>query len=64
MYRTTTGALEPDDFWHGVFTHVRALGDKDLGFAIDLADQLGVDVPLARLALGRLGPGLGLEEQR
>ena len=62
MHRTTTAALEPDDFWHGVFTHVRALGDKDLGFAIDLADQLGVDVPLARLALDRLGPGLGLED--
>ncbi len=60
MHRDTTAALAPDDFWHGVFSHVVALGEKDLGFAIDLADQLGVDVPLAKLALTGLGPGLGL----
>ena len=62
MHRTSTAPLDPSDFWHGVFTHVHALGDKDLGFAVDLADQLGVDVPLARLARERLGPGLGLAE--
>ena len=60
MHRDTTATLEPDDFWHGVFSHVAALGEKDLGFAIRLADQLGVDVPLARLALTDLAPGLGL----
>ena len=62
MHRETTAPLASDDFWHGVFEHVRALGEKDLGFAVDLADRLGVDVPLARLALERLGPGLGLKE--
>lgn len=61
MHRDTTGPLAPDDFWHGVFTHVLALAEKDLRFATDLADELGVDTPLARLALQRLGPGLGLE---
>ncbi|WP_418062094.1 NAD(P)-dependent oxidoreductase [Pimelobacter simplex] len=60
MHRPTTAPLAADDFWHGVFTHVAALGEKDLGFAIALADELGVDVPLARLAHDRLGPGLGL----
>jgi 3-hydroxyisobutyrate dehydrogenase-like beta-hydroxyacid dehydrogenase len=60
MHRATTAALEPDDFWHGVFDHVRALGEKDLSFAIALAEELGVDVPLAREALLRLGKGLGL----
>ena len=60
MYRDTTAELGPDDFWRGVFDHVRALGEKDLGFAIALADELGVDVPLAREALPRLGKGLGL----
>ena len=60
MHRDTTAPLDADDFWHGVFAHVVALGEKDLGFAIELADELGVDVPLARLALERLGPGLGL----
>lgn len=60
MHRETTAPLAPDDFWHGVFDHVRALGEKDLGFAIALAEELGVDVPLARQALPRLGKGLGL----
>jgi len=60
MHRDTTAPLAPDDFWHGVFSHVVALGEKDLGFAIDLADQLGVDVPMARLARDHLATGLGL----
>jgi 3-hydroxyisobutyrate dehydrogenase-like beta-hydroxyacid dehydrogenase len=60
MHRATTAPLAEDDFWHGVFTHVVALGEKDLGFAIELADKLGVDVPLAREAKERLAKGLGL----
>jgi 3-hydroxyisobutyrate dehydrogenase-like beta-hydroxyacid dehydrogenase len=60
MHRDSTAALDPDDFWYAVLDHVRVLGEKDLRFATDLADELGVDVPLARLALDRLGPGLGL----
>ncbi|NYI77464.1 NAD(P)-dependent oxidoreductase [Nocardioides panzhihuensis] len=60
LYRDSTAPIAPDDFWHGVFGHVVALGEKDLGFAIALADELGVEVPLARLALDRLAPGLGL----
>ncbi len=60
MHRETTAPLASDDFWHGVFANVTSLGMKDLGFAIELARQLGVDVPLAELAIDRLGPGLGL----
>lgn len=60
MYRDTTVPIAQDDFWHGVFDHVRALGEKDLTYAIALADELGVDVPLAREALPRLAKGLGL----
>ncbi|MGB0100542.1 MAG: NAD(P)-dependent oxidoreductase [Nocardioides sp.] len=60
MHRSTTAPIEPDDFWFGIFDHVRTLGEKDLGFAIELADQLGIDVPLATIARDRLGPGLGL----
>jgi len=60
MHRETTAPLAEDDFWFGVFTNVTSLGEKDLGFAIGLADELGVDVPLARLAVDRLGPGLGV----
>lgn len=60
MHRATAAPVPEDDFWFGVLDHVRALGEKDLRFATGLAAELGVDVPLARLALDRLGPGLGL----
>ncbi len=60
MYRDNTAPLAPDDPWYGVFEHVWALAEKDLRYATELADELGVDVPLARAALERLGPGLGL----
>ncbi len=60
MHRSTTAPIDKDDFWYGVFDHVRALGEKDLSFAIALADALDVDVPMAREALDRLGKGLGL----
>lgn len=60
MHRETTAEIDPEDFWFSVFSHVRDLGEKDLRFASDLAEQLGVDLPLADLALARLGPGLGL----
>lgn len=60
MHRDSTAELGPEDFWHGVFGHVVALGTKDLGFATALARDLGVETPLADLALTRLGPGLGL----
>ncbi len=64
LHRGTTAPIPDGDFWQGVFAHVRTLGEKDLGFAIALADELDVDVPLSRLALDRLGPGLGLEGGR
>jgi 3-hydroxyisobutyrate dehydrogenase-like beta-hydroxyacid dehydrogenase len=60
MYRDTMAPLERDDFWWGVFDHVRTLGEKDLSFAVELAGTLGVDVPLARLARENLAKGLGL----
>lgn len=60
MHRGTTGPVAPDDAWFGILEHVVALGEKDLTFATELADELGVDTPLARLALERLAPGLGM----
>lgn len=60
MHRATAGPVAEDDFWFDILDHVRSLGEKDLRLATELADELGVDVPLARLALDRLGPGLGL----
>jgi 3-hydroxyisobutyrate dehydrogenase len=60
MHRDTTAPIPEGDFWLGVFDHVAALGEKDLRFAVELADEQGVDVPLARLSLERLRKGLGL----
>ena len=60
MLRETTAPIDPGDFWHGVFTHVRGLGEKDLALALDLGDRLGVDLPLGTLALRDLGTGFGV----
>lgn len=60
MHRDTTAPIPEGDFWRGVFEHVTALGEKDLGLAVELAEGLDVDVPLARLSLERLRKGLGL----
>ena len=62
MHRNSTAPLAQDDAWYGIFDHVRSLGEKDLRFAIELAAELAIDVPLAHVALNRLGPGLGIEE--
>lgn len=63
LHRDTTAPIAEGDFWHGVFSHVIALGEKDLRFATDLADNLGVDVPLARQALADLASGLGIPHE-
>lgn len=63
MHRETAAPPAPDDAWRPIFDHVRTLGEKDLRFAADLAEQLAVETPLARLAHERLGPGLGLTEE-
>lgn len=60
MLRDTTAPIEPDDFWYGVFTHVRELGEKDLSLALALGDTLGVELPLGTEALAELATGLGV----
>ena len=60
MLRETTAPIPENDFWHGVFTHVRALGEKDLALALDLSERMGVELPLGRQALADLGAGLGV----
>lgn len=61
LHRPTAAPVAPDDGWHGILDHVRALGEKDLDHALALADALGVDVPLARLARRDLARALGLD---
>ncbi len=60
MHRATAEPLEPGDFWISIFEHVRAIGEKDLAHAIELADRLGVDVPMAQFASDHLAAALGL----
>lgn len=62
MHRDTTAPLAPDDGWTSIFEHVLALGSKDLAHAIELADRLGVEVPMAQYAAENLGRALGLGE--
>lgn len=64
MHRDTTAEMEPGSFWHTTFGHLKQLAEKDLDFAIALADELDVDVPLARIARERLAPGLGFPEEK
>jgi 3-hydroxyisobutyrate dehydrogenase len=60
MHRDTTASLAPGDGWTSVFEHVRAIGQKDLAHAVELADRLGVEVPMARYAEEHLAEALGL----
>ncbi|MGH9209918.1 MAG: NAD(P)-dependent oxidoreductase [Acidimicrobiales bacterium] len=63
MLRPTTEPLAPGDDWYDTMLHVRALGEKDLTLALDVADELAVDVPLARIALERFAAGLGVPHE-
>src|SRR5690606_29950793 len=53
MLRPTTARLEPDDDLYDILRNTRDLGEKDLSLALELAGELGVDAPFARLALER-----------
>jgi 3-hydroxyisobutyrate dehydrogenase-like beta-hydroxyacid dehydrogenase len=60
MYRDDTKDLEPGNFLYQPFLHTRGLGEKDLSLALALGEAVSVDLPLAKLALERLAPGLGV----
>jgi 3-hydroxyisobutyrate dehydrogenase-like beta-hydroxyacid dehydrogenase len=60
MLRDTTAPLAPGDDWFDVLSHTRDLGEKDLTLALELAEDLGVDLPLGRVALRDFASGLGV----
>ncbi|WP_207840458.1 NAD(P)-dependent oxidoreductase [Williamsia soli] len=60
MLRDSTAPIAKDDFWYDIFTHVRGLGEKDLGLALQLGAELGVELPLGEIALERFADGLGV----
>ena len=63
MLRDNVAEIAPDDFWYQVFLPVRSLGEKDLGLALELGDELGVDLPLAAAALRDLAAALGVPHE-
>ncbi len=63
MLRSSAGPLAADDGLRPIFGHARDLGEKDLRLAIGLAAELGVDVPVAGLALDRLAASLGVPHE-
>ncbi|MFN6547787.1 NAD(P)-dependent oxidoreductase [Mycolicibacterium nivoides] len=60
IVRDNMAELTPDHWLYDAFTHTRGLGEKDLSLAIGLGDVVGVDLPLAQVALQRLADGLGV----
>ena len=64
ILRDDTAPLAPDNWLYDMFTHTRGLGEKDLSLALGLGEQLGVDLPLARVALDNLAAGLGVPHEK
>jgi hypothetical protein len=60
MFRDDVKPLSPDHFLYQPFLHTRGLGEKDLSLALALGQTLGVDLPLAEVALENLAAGLGV----
>jgi 3-hydroxyisobutyrate dehydrogenase-like beta-hydroxyacid dehydrogenase len=60
MFRDDAEPLPPDHFLYQPFLHTRGLGEKDLGLALALGEELDVDLPLAEIALKNLAAGLGV----
>jgi len=59
MHRDNARTMTEEDPWWGIFQLPLGLGAKDLGHAIQMADNLDVDVPMARYAQENLGAALG-----
>jgi 3-hydroxyisobutyrate dehydrogenase-like beta-hydroxyacid dehydrogenase len=62
MVRSSAGPLAADDPLLDIFRHTRALGEKDLALALELAAELDIDLPFTRAALADLAASLGLSD--
>ena len=60
VVRDNIATLESDNFLYGPLAHARDLGEKDLSLALAMGEAVGVDLPLAELALENLAAGLGV----
>jgi len=64
MIRDNMGDVEPGHWLYDTFTHTRGLGEKDLKLALALGDSVGIDLPLAQIAVRTLAAGLGVPHGR
>ena len=64
MARDDTKPLAPEHFLYNMFVHTRGLAEKDLSLALGLGSAVGVDLPLAELALANLAEGLGVPHSK
>ena len=60
MFRGSVDELHPGDDFYDILVHTRTLGEKDLTLALALADEVGVEAPLAQLALRDFAASLGV----
>ena len=60
IVRENMEPIDPDNFLYGPLAHARDLGEKDLSLALAMGEAVGVDLPLAELALKNLAAGLGV----
>lgn len=60
MFRDNTAEITPADPLYQPLCHTRDLGEKDLRLALAMAQNLGLELPLAQLASAELAPGLGV----
>ncbi|MEH3142243.1 MAG: NAD(P)-dependent oxidoreductase [Mycobacterium kyogaense] len=62
MVRDDLGPLPSDHWLFDMFTHTRGLADKDLRLALTMGDAVGVELPMAQIALRDMAAGLGLPQ--
>lgn len=60
IVRDDMSELAPDHWLYNMFVHTRGLAEKDLSLALGLGETVGVDLPLAQVALQNLAAGLGV----
>ena len=64
IIRDNMGDVDPGHWLYDTFTHTRGLGEKDLKLALALGDSVGIDLPLAQIAVRTLAAGLGVPHGR
>ena len=64
IVRDDTEPLTPDHWLYDMFVHTRGLAEKDLTLALGLGESVGVELPLAHIALERLADGLGVPHSK